>query len=74
MQKKKNPTMFPLLLLDSEWIDFPRADQHLPDGKIIRGNGFSYDKCRRRFDLVRFYLCFVFLVFSTMNEVCVKHM
>ncbi|KAL1545731.1 1,4-alpha-glucan branching enzyme [Salvia divinorum] len=34
-----------------EWIDFPRADQHLPDGKVIPGNGFSYDKCRRRFDL-----------------------
>lgn len=36
----------------SEWIDFPRADQHLSDGKIIPGNNFSYDKCRRRFDLV----------------------
>ncbi|XP_062117534.1 1,4-alpha-glucan-branching enzyme 2-2, chloroplastic/amyloplastic-like [Humulus lupulus] len=34
-----------------EWIDFPRADQHLSDGSIIPGNGFSYDKCRRRFDL-----------------------
>ncbi|XP_041998026.1 1,4-alpha-glucan-branching enzyme 2-2, chloroplastic/amyloplastic-like [Salvia splendens] len=34
-----------------EWIDFPRADQHLPDGTVIPGNGFSYDKCRRRFDL-----------------------
>ncbi|KAL8526296.1 hypothetical protein ACS0TY_015495 [Phlomoides rotata] len=34
-----------------EWIDFPRAAQHLPDGSIIPGNGFSYDKCRRRFDL-----------------------
>lgn len=34
-----------------EWIDFPRADQQLPDGKVIPGNQFSYDKCRRRFDL-----------------------
>ncbi|XP_057513372.1 1,4-alpha-glucan-branching enzyme 2-2, chloroplastic/amyloplastic-like isoform X1 [Actinidia eriantha] len=34
-----------------EWIDFPRADRHLPDGKVIPGNNFSYDKCRRRFDL-----------------------
>ncbi|KAL8125635.1 1,4-alpha-glucan-branching enzyme 2-2, chloroplastic/amyloplastic-like isoform X1 [Apium graveolens] len=34
-----------------EWIDFPRADQHLPDGKFLPGNGNSFDKCRRRFDL-----------------------
>uniref|UniRef100_A0A2N9G2W4 Alpha-amylase/branching enzyme C-terminal all beta domain-containing protein n=1 Tax=Fagus sylvatica TaxID=28930 RepID=A0A2N9G2W4_FAGSY len=34
-----------------EWIDFPRGDQHLPDGRIIPGNNLSYDKCRRRFDL-----------------------
>nr|XP_009594938.1 1,4-alpha-glucan-branching enzyme 1, chloroplastic/amyloplastic isoform X2 [Nicotiana tomentosiformis]XP_009594940.1 1,4-alpha-glucan-branching enzyme 1, chloroplastic/amyloplastic isoform X2 [Nicotiana tomentosiformis]XP_009594941.1 1,4-alpha-glucan-branching enzyme 1, chloroplastic/amyloplastic isoform X2 [Nicotiana tomentosiformis]XP_033510735.1 1,4-alpha-glucan-branching enzyme 1, chloroplastic/amyloplastic isoform X2 [Nicotiana tomentosiformis] len=34
-----------------EWIDFPRAEQHLPDGQVIPGNNFSYDKCRRRFDL-----------------------
>ncbi|KAL6521134.1 hypothetical protein OROGR_017703 [Orobanche gracilis] len=34
-----------------EWIDFPRGDQHLPDGRIIPGNNNSYDKCRRRFDL-----------------------
>ncbi|KAI8560109.1 hypothetical protein RHMOL_Rhmol04G0230100 [Rhododendron molle] len=34
-----------------EWIDFPRGDQHLPDGRVVPGNGFSYDKCRRRFDL-----------------------
>ncbi|CAA0837880.1 1-4-alpha-glucan-branching enzyme 2-2-chloroplastic/amyloplastic [Striga hermonthica] len=34
-----------------EWIDFPRGDQHLPDGRIIQGNNNSYDKCRRRFDL-----------------------
>lgn len=34
-----------------EWIDFPRADQRLPDGRFIPGNGNSYDKCRRRFDL-----------------------
>ncbi|KAL7137419.1 hypothetical protein ABFS83_10G091000 [Erythranthe nasuta] len=34
-----------------EWIDFPRGDQHLPDGRVIPGNGNSYDKCRRRFDL-----------------------
>ncbi|CAH9138425.1 unnamed protein product [Cuscuta epithymum] len=34
-----------------EWIDFPRDDQHLPDGKFVPGNGNSYDKCRRRFDL-----------------------
>lgn len=35
-----------------EWIDFPRGDQHLPSGAVIPGNNFSYDKCRRRFDLV----------------------
>ncbi|KAA0043906.1 1,4-alpha-glucan-branching enzyme 2-2 [Cucumis melo var. makuwa] len=34
-----------------EWIDFPRGDQHLPGGSVIPGNNFSYDKCRRRFDL-----------------------
>ncbi|GMY25141.1 1,4-alpha-glucan-branching enzyme 2-2, chloroplastic/amyloplastic-like isoform X2 [Fagus crenata] len=34
-----------------EWIDFPRGDQHLSDGRIIPGNNLSYDKCRRRFDL-----------------------
>ncbi|KAB1221286.1 1,4-alpha-glucan-branching enzyme 1, chloroplastic/amyloplastic [Morella rubra] len=34
-----------------EWIDFPRVDQRLPSGKLISGNNFSYDKCRRRFDL-----------------------
>ncbi|KAG6596555.1 1,4-alpha-glucan-branching enzyme 1, chloroplastic/amyloplastic, partial [Cucurbita argyrosperma subsp. sororia] len=34
-----------------EWIDFPRGDQHLPSGAVIPGNNFSYDKCRRRFDL-----------------------
>ncbi|KAK6942641.1 Glycosyl hydrolase, family 13, catalytic domain [Dillenia turbinata] len=34
-----------------EWIDFPRGVQQLPNGKIIPGNNFSYDKCRRRFDL-----------------------
>lgn len=36
----------------SEWIDFPRGDQHLPNGSVVPGNNFSYDKCRRRFDLV----------------------
>lgn len=39
----------------SEWIDFPRGDQHLPDGRVIPGNGNSFDKCRRRFDLVILY-------------------
>ncbi|CAL5350783.1 unnamed protein product [Camellia sinensis] len=34
-----------------EWIDFPRSDQYLPNGKFIPGNNNSYDKCRRRFDL-----------------------
>lgn len=34
-----------------EWIDFPRGDQHLPDGKFVPGNNNSFDKCRRRFDL-----------------------
>ncbi|KAK4833753.1 hypothetical protein QYF36_010671 [Acer negundo] len=34
-----------------EWIDFPRGDQRLPDGRVIPGNNSSYDKCRRRFDL-----------------------
>ncbi|KAJ8483724.1 hypothetical protein OPV22_016209 [Ensete ventricosum] len=34
-----------------EWIDFPRGEQQLPNGKVIPGNNDSYDKCRRRFDL-----------------------
>ncbi|CAJ1886941.1 unnamed protein product [Sphenostylis stenocarpa] len=34
-----------------EWIDFPRGEQLLPSGKVIPGNNYSYDKCRRRFDL-----------------------
>ncbi|KAL9249789.1 1,4-alpha-glucan-branching enzyme 1, chloroplastic/amyloplastic-like protein [Drosera capensis] len=34
-----------------EWIDFPRCDQYLPNGKFVPGNNNSYDKCRRRFDL-----------------------
>ncbi|KAL9260821.1 1,4-alpha-glucan-branching enzyme 1, chloroplastic/amyloplastic-like protein [Drosera capensis] len=34
-----------------EWIDFPRSDQYLPNGKFVPGNKNSYDKCRRRFDL-----------------------
>eukprot|EP00244_Chara_vulgaris_P008804 TRINITY_DN3565_c0_g3_i1.p1 TRINITY_DN3565_c0_g3~~TRINITY_DN3565_c0_g3_i1.p1 ORF type:complete len:240 (+),score=38.28 TRINITY_DN3565_c0_g3_i1:94-720(+) len=34
-----------------EWIDFPRVDTVLPDGRFIPGNGGSYHLCRRRFDL-----------------------
>ncbi|KAH1195362.1 1,4-alpha-glucan-branching enzyme 1, chloroplastic/amyloplastic [Glycine max] len=34
-----------------EWIDFPRGDQHLPNGVVVPGNNNSFDKCRRRFDL-----------------------
>ncbi|RZC76872.1 hypothetical protein C5167_001026 [Papaver somniferum] len=34
-----------------EWIDFPRGEQHLPDGRVFAGNNNSFDKCRRRFDL-----------------------
>lgn len=34
-----------------EWIDFPRVEQNLPNGKSIPGNNCSFDKCRRRFDL-----------------------
>ncbi|XP_071908402.1 1,4-alpha-glucan-branching enzyme 1, chloroplastic/amyloplastic-like [Coffea arabica] len=34
-----------------EWIDFPRFDNRLPDGKVVPGNNNSFDKCRRRFDL-----------------------
>ncbi|XP_042419840.1 1,4-alpha-glucan-branching enzyme 2-2, chloroplastic/amyloplastic-like isoform X1 [Zingiber officinale] len=34
-----------------EWIDFPRGDQHLPNGVIVPGNNNSFDKCRRMFDL-----------------------
>lgn len=34
-----------------EWIDFPRGEQRLPSGKVIPGNNYSFDKCRRRFDL-----------------------
>lgn len=45
-----NPILF------VEWIDFPRVDQRLPNGQFVPGNNFSYDKCRRRFDLVSFSL------------------
>ncbi|XP_039125047.1 LOW QUALITY PROTEIN: 1,4-alpha-glucan-branching enzyme 2-2, chloroplastic/amyloplastic-like [Dioscorea cayenensis subsp. rotundata] len=34
-----------------EWIDFPRGDQRLPNGRVISSNNYSLDKCRRRFDL-----------------------
>nr|QNR00776.1 starch branching enzyme [Canna indica] len=34
-----------------EWIDFPRGEQRLPNGAVIPGNNYSYDKCRRMFDL-----------------------
>ena len=44
-----------LELFLSEWIDFPRANRRLPDGRVIPGNNFSYDKCRRRFDLVSLF-------------------
>lgn len=44
--------MFPFSSSIVEWIDFPRGDQHLPNGAVIPGNNYSYDKCRRRFDLV----------------------
>lgn len=43
------------LFFCSEWIDFPRGAQHLPNGKIVPGNNNSFDKCRRRFDLVSSY-------------------
>lgn len=36
----------------AEWIDFPRGPQSLPNGSVIPGNNYSFDKCRRRFDLV----------------------
>lgn len=48
-------TFLHLLLQFSEWIDFPRGEQRLSDGSVIPGNNFSYDKCRRRFDLVSSY-------------------
>ncbi|XP_038978057.1 1,4-alpha-glucan-branching enzyme 2-2, chloroplastic/amyloplastic-like, partial [Phoenix dactylifera] len=35
-----------------EWIDFPRGDQHLSNGMVIPGNNYSFDKCRRMFDLI----------------------
>uniref|UniRef100_A0A2C9V9I4 1,4-alpha-glucan-branching enzyme 1, chloroplastic/amyloplastic n=1 Tax=Manihot esculenta TaxID=3983 RepID=A0A2C9V9I4_MANES len=41
----------PTLKPDWKWIDFPRGDLHLPSGKFVPGNNYSYDKCRRRFDL-----------------------
>ncbi|GBG88393.1 hypothetical protein CBR_g47092 [Chara braunii] len=37
-----------------EWIDFPRVDTVLPDGRFIPGNDGSYHHCRRRFDLNEF--------------------
>lgn len=50
--------MFFVFSLHPEWIDFPRGDQHLPGGGVIPGNNYSYDKCRRRFDLVS--VCLIF--------------
>jgi len=35
-----------------EWIDFPRDDRIDTRGKLIPGNGNSYNLARRRFDLV----------------------
>lgn len=46
----------------TEWIDFPRSEQFLPDGKFVPGNNNSYDKCRRRFDLVSTIIQFICLV------------
>ncbi|GIL59739.1 hypothetical protein Vafri_14468 [Volvox africanus] len=35
-----------------EWIDFPRDNSYDPStGRLIPGNGGSFDKCRRRWDL-----------------------
>ncbi len=35
-----------------EWLDFPREDRYeASTGQFIPGNGNSYDKCRRRYDL-----------------------
>eukprot|EP00899_Mesostigma_viride_P022412 jgi/Mesvir1/3355/Mv06741-RA.1 len=35
-----------------EWIDFPRVDSRDPSkGTFVPGNGGSFDKCRRRWDL-----------------------
>lgn len=35
-----------------EWIDFPRDDSYDPStGAFVPGNGGSYEKCRRRWDL-----------------------
>ncbi|KAK9835549.1 hypothetical protein WJX74_002755 [Apatococcus lobatus] len=35
-----------------EWIDFPRTDSYdTSTGQFVPGNGGSYDKCRRRWDL-----------------------
>lgn len=35
-----------------EWIDFPRDDSYdTSTGKLVKGNGGSLDKCRRRWDL-----------------------
>ena len=55
---KKMLRLFILCCFCPEWIDFPRGDQHLPNGKIIPGNNNSYDKCRRRFDLVSSWLLY----------------
>lgn len=50
------------VLMMTEWIDFPRSEQFLPDGKFVPGNNNSYDKCRRRFDLVSTIIQFISLV------------
>ncbi|KAK9791176.1 hypothetical protein WJX73_007550 [Symbiochloris irregularis] len=35
-----------------EWIDFPRDDSYdTSTGKLVKGNGGSLEKCRRRWDL-----------------------
>ncbi|KAE9455753.1 hypothetical protein C3L33_12343, partial [Rhododendron williamsianum] len=55
-----------------EWIDFPRGNRHLPDGRVVPGNGFSYDKCRRRFDLVSVFRFLNFMT-SFINSKAVSH-
>ena len=51
----------------TEWIDFPRGDQHLAGGVVIPGNNNSFDKCRRMFDIVSLkddlvYYCIIWFV------------
>nr|CAB3486970.1 unnamed protein product [Digitaria exilis] len=51
-----------------EWIDFPRGPQSLPNGSVIPGNNYSFDKCRRRFDLVSLTVLLSYFLLNLTGE------